>query len=195
MKKVLGIYEDSAQQLMLENLTRTNPMFGAIFLLGVSTGLRIGDLLNLRADICQNFTITENKTGKERSISLNDNVWRILQDYIAKKGLKSSDRLFPTTRQTVHKHIRRLGSFLGHLRLGSHSMRVTYAWNVYRASTCLKTVKKAMNHKYISTTILYLVGGLEWLIGCHMGEFGGIEPCFSQIEDSKQKNTDLQKGG
>jgi len=196
VKKVLGIYEDSSQWQMLAHLTEKSPMIGAIFLLGVSTGLRISDLLALRVeDVGENFQVVESKTKKIREIHLPKNIWRNLKDYIDFRGLEGSDKLFPTTRQTVHKYFALYGHEKGIRSVGTHSMRVTYAWNVYRRSTCLLAVKKAMNHKYISTTILYLVGGLEWLVGRYMGEFGGIEPCFSGFEGLGAKKCEIMRGG
>ena len=186
MKRVLGIYRDSTQQLMLRHLTENNPIIGAIFLLGVSTGLRISDLLNLRADIRQNFTVTEGKTGKSRLINLSDDVWKILQNYVKNKNLQSSDRLFKISRQTVHKHISRLGTSIGLSRLGTHSMRVTYAYNVYRLSRCLNFTREAMNHKYISTTILYLIGGFEWLLDEFTPNFEGILPNIDIFSKNKE---------
>lgn len=166
MKKVQGIYDDNDQLLLLATLTTHSPMMGMIFYLGVVSGLRISDLLALTVgDISKNpFTVRESKTKKLKHIKVPKEGWLLLQLYAEGVGLESHGKLFPTTRQTVHRYFKRAAADLGLTNIGTHTMRKTYAWNVFRVSQCLDTTRQALNHRYISTTVLYLVGGFIWAI-------------------------------
>lgn len=127
MKKVQGIYDDDDQLMMLATLTDNKPMMGAIFYLGVVSGLRIGDLLTLQVrDVGQRFVVTESKTKKRKLIRLCDMGWSYLENYIFFEDLKPDDLLFKTTRQTVHKYFSVLGQDLGLESIGTHSMRYSY---------------------------------------------------------------------
>jgi len=43
-----------------------------------------------------------------------------------------------------------------------------------------EAVQKALNHKYLSTTLGYLVDGVLWAIGQTYSNFLGIEPVFGE---------------
>jgi len=44
-------------------------------------------------------------------------------------------------------------------------MRKTYAWNLFRLHKDIHLLKLNMNHKYTSTTMLYIIDGIVWLMG------------------------------
>jgi integrase len=70
--------------------------FCLLISIGVFTGLRISDLLNLRfsqildGDI---FTLTEKKTKKDRSIKVNSTLKEIVQRIYNKSGISNQDEL------------------------------------------------------------------------------------------------------
>jgi len=127
MQKVKGIYDDDGQLLMMATLTYDKPMMGALFYLGVVSGLRISDLLALRfEDVGREFVVTEGKTGKKKRVVLPKEGWQFVQLYAESKNLATGDRLFPTTRQTVLRYFKRVANDLGLDGIGTHTMRKTY---------------------------------------------------------------------
>jgi len=164
------------------------PMMGVLFLVGVLSGLRIGDLLSLKvADVGQQFIVKESKTSKKKHIALDIAPWYVLDAYIGGSGLKPHDRLFPVSRQTVHKYFKRAAQDLGITSpIGTHTMRKTYGWNVWRMSKCIDTVRRAYNHKYVSTTVQYLLDGFVRLSDIH---YGNTEPTLKpSYEHGKGSN-------
>jgi integrase len=162
MQVVTGIYETALQMAMQTEMNAINPTFGALWFLGCETGLRIGDILRLTVRTCSRSTLNviEQKTAKERRITLSESCWDMI-DSIA-DGRPSRSLVFPMTRQTAHRHIVNVSERLGLKGIGCHSMRKIFAWNVYRRNYDINEVKKELNHKYLSTTILYLLDGFKW---------------------------------
>jgi len=171
--------------MFLATLTHDKPMMGVLFAVGVMSGLRIGDLLSLKvADVGRVFVVRESKTGKRKRVNLSVGAWYVLDAYIQGAGLRPQDRVFPVTRQTVHKYFKRTAANLGITSpIGTHTMRKTYGWNVWRMSKCIDTVRRAYNHKYISTTVQYLLDGFIWLSDIHYGSaLPSIEPSYEHRE-------------
>jgi integrase len=168
MKNVSGIYDDIDQFWMFVTLYEKSCMMSIIFYLGIVSGLRIGDLLSITTgQISQEFTVYESKTGKYKTIKLCDNGWRLLDAYckiVYAEGRGYHEPLFLTTRQNVLNHFKAAAKRLNLKNIGTHTMRKSYAWNVFRASQCIHTTRRALNHKYISTTLVYLMGGFIWAI-------------------------------
>lgn len=81
-------------------LFKKAPSIGALFILAVNTGMRIGDTVGWR--VCDFDLITrpeavyilEQKTGKTRLLYLNDTVYKMVEKLIEKKGLSDDDYLF-----------------------------------------------------------------------------------------------------
>jgi len=132
MVNVKGLYDDKDQLLFLSSLTASNSMMGFIFWIGVVSGLRISDILKLKiSDLTfSTFKVTENKTKKEKWITLPDDCFLQLSNYILKlksNGRLDSSPLFPVTRQTVHKYFTETATILGFTLISPHSMRKTFA--------------------------------------------------------------------
>jgi integrase len=178
MRRVNGIYDDDGQLMLLASLTQHKPMMGVLYYLGIVSGLRIGDLLSIKADeVGQTFTVIETKTGKEKAIVLCDDGWALVRLYA--EDAPKHGRLFPVSRQTVHKYFKRACKDLGLVDIAPHSMRKIYGWNVWRLTSDIHIVRKALNHTYTSTTIAYLVDGFKWLTDfVYSGRFGGIKPSY-----------------
>ena len=161
-------------------------IYATIWRFGVETGLRISDILNINGPLQGSFlSLTESKTGKQKQFIISDELYRMILSLqregpflTNKSNTKNGNtfKLFPTTRQTVHKYIRLSALKINENDIGTHSMRKTYAYNVLCITRSLDSVKRALNHKYISTTILYLIDGMLWLIDRQHPKFCGIRP-------------------
>lgn len=183
MVRVGGVYDQRKQQelflTLLEGVGK-KAGYGELFYFGVATGLRISDILALKvADFRQKMQVQEAKTGKIKQIELSPELICMLENYISGRELAPTDRVFPVSRQAVLSHFKRAGKQIGLPDVGTHTMRITYAWNVFTLTGSIFATQSALQHKYVSTTVGYLLGGLKWLLGGkYRGKFKGIPPCI-----------------
>jgi integrase len=163
LKRVHGIYDLKKQSALLNVLRARKIELGEIYTIGISTGLRISDILS----ICPSnlfagarFEVAEQKTGKVR--------------YITLPIYPFSGKAFTLSRQSVNYHIREVAKKLGLMRIGTHSMRKTYAYNVYILYRSVKEVQMRLNHRDLSTTALYLIDGLDYFADKEYTNFNGM---------------------
>ena len=142
---------------------------------GCYFGLRIKDLLNLTwSDVIDKneFTITENKTGKRRLITLNVNVKEVLQHVYKSRKVKRSfsddDFLFVNrwndklTIQYINRRLHEI--FLKYnVRVGngsSHTLRKTFGKRVWemdgQSEKSLVYLSEIFSHSSINTTKRYI---------------------------------------
>lgn len=136
-----------------------------IFRVAVETGLRISDILQLRAAALSKYIhVVERKTKKLRTVELSDT---LLNDLVKYRGcwydveamqwlFKSRrDVLKPYNRMTYHRKLKQAANALK-IDFSSHSMRKLYAKNIYKRTGDIFAVQEAMRHKYVITTCAYL---------------------------------------
>lgn len=144
-------------QLVLAGLMPDNRLVALVML---HTGLRVGDVLQLRADqIGRSFWVTEAKTGKRRHVGLPDGLTAEIR-----RRAGPSVWAFPSprdpakhrTRQAVWKDIDRTAKALRlPVNAGTHSMRKAFAVDLMRKYGDLEIVRKALNHDNPTVTLLY----------------------------------------
>lgn len=131
----------------------------AVCQVALRTGLRVSDILELRADQLKRcFWVTEQKTGKRRQVGLPD--W-LIEDIRRRAG--GSPWAFPgrdprkhRTRQAVWKDIKGVSRALRlPVNVGTHSMRKEYAVDLMRKYGDVTRVQKALNHDNATVTMLY----------------------------------------
>lgn len=174
-----------------------------LFYVGVATGYRLGDIVGLRiGDIKRyleagKFTIQESKGYKawekekaknpnskkkvpaKRETIIQPKLRKILRDYI--KGKRNSQYAFENeTYKDRHISAKGYSKILKDTALDididhitGHSLRKTYATRLYKEKNDLEFVRRALGHKSIETTKVYL--GLE----------NEIKEDASRIADSK----------
>ena len=144
---------------ILAALTYENRLAITVSLL---TGLRIGDVLNLRSrDLLRDrFTITEEKTLKRRTIRLPERLRDELQS-IAGKIFVFENRLTARkhrTRQAVYKDIKRAAkAFRIKSNISCHTARKIYAVSEYKKDFSVARVKKLLNHSNEAVTMIYAI--------------------------------------
>ena len=144
---------------ILAALTYENRLAITVSLL---TGLRIGDVLNLRSrDLLRDrITITEEKTLKRRTIRVPDKLRDELQG-IAGKIYVFENRLSARkhrTRQAVYKDIKRAAKAIRMKRKTScQSARKIYAVSEYKKDFSVARVKKLLNHSNEAVTMIYAI--------------------------------------
>lgn len=150
-----------------------------LFVLGITTGYRAGDLVKLKVrDIKEalkrgEFTIYEGKkfnsknikekNKKPRSVEIIPKVAKMLKDYI--KDRKDYEYVFKS-RKGTNKHIgvqavsnilKDAGEYFGLQDITAHSMRKTYAYKIYvESDRDIVAVKELLGHRSIEETKLYL---------------------------------------
>lgn len=155
-----------------------------LFLLGVATGYRAEDLVDLtigeikEALIDEFFFIQEkkqyrrwkNKKNKEpeynkkipkkRKAVIKSNLKKLLKEYI--KGKNKSEYAFASKKgkyiaaKSYSEFLTTVGKELGLEHISGHSMRKTYANRLWEEKHDMEYVRKAIGHKDIETTKLYL---------------------------------------
>lgn len=129
------------------------------------TGLRIGDAVALKTQDLEkrSFTVTEQKTGKKKRITLPQALKRELQAQ-AGEIYVFEHRTDPTkhrTRQAVYVDIKRAAKAL-RLRgnFTPHSLRKIYAVDIFKRTGDLEKVRKLLNHDNESVTMLYALSDI-----------------------------------
>jgi len=134
-----------------------------LFKIGISTGLRIGDIVKIR--ICDvkgksNFKIREGKTKKERTVHLNA-IMADIADYT--EGMDTEGYLFTSRKGDSHitttqayRILATAGEMLGREDIGTHSMRKTFGYHYYKRTHDILTLMNIFNHSDQSTTKRYI---------------------------------------
>lgn len=152
-----------------------------LFMLGVSTGGRISELLSLCiGDVWQNdkavtdllFEKSVVKGGEvSRAVPVNADGRRAIDDLIAwhrekYRGVASTRPLFPSrnkkgtvpmNRQTAHEMLKQAFIAAGlNGKLATHSLRKSFAQRVYEQSGDIYLVQELLGHRSVNTTQKYL---------------------------------------
>lgn len=143
-------------------------LYGDVWVFGVNTALRIGDLLSIRmADVVgrEALELIEAKTGKRRVVTLNGKARAIVERRAAAypddewlfqaKGNRAKAMAKPVSRETVARKFAEVGEILG-IELGTHSMRKTRGAALYQAGAPIETVCKVLNHSSPAVTMRYI---------------------------------------
>lgn len=152
-----------------------NERDSVIMTLGAYTGFRISEILSLKIKDCyldgrirdRVYLQRQNTKGKieSRQQILHQRIQNALQHYIQTINRNPDAYLFPSprdhhrsiTRNQVWANIRAAARSAGITKkLGTHCLRKTFAWKVYRSSNDLRYVQAALGHKTIQSTIQYL---------------------------------------
>jgi integrase len=153
----------------IKKLLADKPLYSAIFIIGINTNLRAGDLLDLKAGKVRGLkpmdeiSIKESKTGKPRRVSLNKACIEAINRLLASGPYQDDDYLFigqrgrltvPTVNRLVKSWCRAF-----HLRgnYGSHTLRKT--WGYHQRVTFGRGLPELMvvfNHSTQKQTLDYL---------------------------------------
>ena len=138
------------------------PKLKMYFLLSfqVNTGLRIGDILNLkkRDIIDSRINIVEQKTKKILSRSYPKNTSLAILNYCSKNNINHNDLIFTgLSVRAVQKNLKAVVEYLGLKDISTHSFRKTFATLKYKESkNNIELVRRLLNHSNTSVTQRYL---------------------------------------
>ena len=142
-----------------------NPRVAAIIQIEKTTGIRLGDVLQLRLTSFVKsgnkyyFNIKEQKTGKARCFLVPACIIKFLRTYAEENHIADDELLFPITSRAVSKTIKKACDVLGDdfRNVSSHSARKTFGTNAYEASGHdLELVRRLLQHSSAATTARYL---------------------------------------
>lgn len=149
-----------------------------MFVMGVNTGLRISDLLQLQVRDVKDTThvvIREKKTDKVKRFKLNNVTISTLNDYT--RGLHDEDYLFPSLR--TRKPISRVQAYrvlndaakeAGLKEIGTHTLRKTFGYHHYQQFKDVAVLQEMFNHSAPSVTLRY-IGINQDLMDATMDQF------------------------
>ena len=124
------------------------------------TGLRVSDTLQLTMENIKSGSVIEKKTKKKKELKLSDETLKEIGDltFESKRGLLFRQKRNPNwamNRSTLYKALKEVADQLG-IKVSPHSFRHLYAQNIYAVGHNVEMVRKALQHKYIETTLNYL---------------------------------------
>lgn len=138
---------------------------GFIFVVGIYTGLRIGDILNLTHEDIKEGTakIKEQKTGKIKRFVFNSQVLEYYNKFLSggsghifvSEGNRSKGKVW----SKVHawKLIKAAAAYVGiNEEVGTHTLRKTFGYFTYQATKDITLVQKLLNHSSPATTLRYI---------------------------------------
>lgn len=140
-----------------------------LFMTGVYTGLRVSDLLPLRAVDVQgaHLVVFEKKTNKIKRIVLHPQLKKILHDYTLdmkrtqllfpsrKKGRNGKPR--PLTRQRAYEILREAAVALSYEgKVGTHTMRKTFGFRYYKKYKDVAELQEIFGHESQNETLRYI---------------------------------------
>lgn len=143
-----------------------------LFTVGINVGLRISDLLALKVGDLRGkdaVTISEGKTRKSRTFTLNDSVKDAVNtlvpadasddDYVfpSRKGAKPIGRV--QAYRILNAAVERAGLSDVYTSFGSHSLRKTFGFFAYESGVDITLLMRVLNHSSARETLRYI--GIE----------------------------------
>ena len=138
--------------------------------LALSTGMRVGAIINLNIDdinFDENFIRVIEKGNKSRSIPIGENTAQLLQDWIAVRNMTftniDTNALFISrknvriTSEAVGDMIKRYASDAGiNKHITPHKCRSSAATNLAAAGVDIQTIGHMLGHRSTNTTLRYI---------------------------------------
>ncbi|NBI29104.1 site-specific integrase [Chengkuizengella marina] len=135
-----------------------------LFVTGINSGLRISDILSLRVKDTKrkHFNITEMKTGKKKRLDMTPQLHREFKNYV--EGKEDHEYLFrsreginkPIGRRMAYKILREAGEYVGLDDIGTHTLRKTFGYHVYKLTGDVALLQKILNHTDPAFTLRYI---------------------------------------
>ena len=137
-----------------------------LFILGINTGLRISDLLNLKvSDVKDKYhiIIKEQKTGKEKKFMLSDQMRLEIERYIEHKGAgeylfnSKRNRSVSIDRIMAYRILNEAAVATGlETKIGTHTLRKTFGFHLYQQKKDVALLQYLFNHSSPSVTLRYI---------------------------------------
>jgi len=135
----------------------------AAFYLLVDSGLRCGELVELRVEdadlIARRLCVRHAKLQRDRLVYLSPRTIGALRAYLTVRETAGTDHLLvqrgsPLTTACISHRLQRWGLALG-IRLSPHRLRHTYATRLLNAGMPVASLQKTLGHRSLDKTVLY----------------------------------------
>jgi len=165
MNKVEPVRDKNKIQEIKSILKKKSQRNYMMFVLGINTGLRIGDLLKLKVQHVKNkshIIIKEQKTSKNKQFLINKNLRKEINKYI--EGMNDDEHLFqsrigenkPLSRFQAYRILSSAGKKAGLDRIACHSTRKTFGYHHYKRYKDVALLQKLFNHSSPAITLDYI---------------------------------------
>ncbi|MGG3233963.1 tyrosine-type recombinase/integrase [Priestia flexa] len=135
-----------------------------LFLLGINTGLRVTDLLNLKIKEVKGkkkLIVKEGKTEKLRTIHF-INIFEEINNYI--ESLEGTEWMFPSrkgdkpiSRIQAYRQLNKAAEMVDIPDgIGTHTMRKTFGYWYYKQTKDVAALQNILNHSHPSITLKYI---------------------------------------
>jgi integrase len=147
--------------MVLSLLTEKNRL---VMRVAIHTGLRIGDILQLRTEqLKPHFWVTEQKTKKRRQVGLPEPLLSDLRKQAGKTWVfEGRNGAKPHSRQAVWKDVKRASrAFRIPQNIAPHSARKVFAVELLQEFGDIERVKRALNHSSEAVTLIYAMANIS----------------------------------
>lgn len=167
--------ENQIKQIKGNLYRQKSPRDYLLFVFGINSGLRIGDILSLKladvkdskGNLKDNLDIKEQKTGKTRKVFFNKQIKEALNYYLKKTKLFDLDQyLFtnekikgniPISRVRAYQLINRWCKDVGiNYKVGGHTLRKTFGYHLRMQGVSIERISNLLNHQNIKVTFRYI---------------------------------------
>ncbi|MEW9699943.1 site-specific integrase [Paenibacillus sp. SI8] len=135
-----------------------------LFTIGINSGLHLSDLLTLRVKDLKDknkVTIREEKTGKEKAFTVNNQLKAAIDEYV--NYMDDEDYLFPSQRTgkpikriRVYRILNEAAKQAGLQDIGTHTLRKTFGYHYYQRTKNISVLRDLFNHSAPSVTLRYI---------------------------------------
>ncbi|MBU5677552.1 site-specific integrase [Alkaliphilus sp. MSJ-5] len=136
-----------------------------LFIVGINTGLRISDILNLKVyDVRDrsHIAIKEKKTGKEKRFLINSQLRKDIEKFIS--GMNNEEYIFqsrkgknrPISRVQAYRILNQAAVKVGIKEVGTHTLRKTFGYWHYHIYKDVAILQDIFNHSAPSITLRYI---------------------------------------
>lgn len=165
MKEVQPIRDKGKIEEMKAGLLKQGYRDYMIFVLGINTGLRISDLLELKVSDVKDKThilLKEQKTDKTKRFMINSQLKQDIDKYI--KGMNDNEYLFqsqkgnnkPISRVQAYRILNQAAASIGLEEIGTHTLRKTFGYWHYKQYKDVALLQELFNHSAPSITLRYI---------------------------------------
>lgn len=144
-----------------------------LFMVGISSALRISDILKLKVNhvwdgkkVKASIEINEMKTGKYKRFPITKNLTKAIREYVQEYPSKKQDDYLFTSRKGINKPISRqyAATVLNDAcdmvgikeKFSTHGMRKTWGYWAFKKGISLDYICIALNHSSVAETKRYL---------------------------------------
>ena len=165
MNEVEPIRSVEKIQQMKNVLLKQNFRDYLLFNIGINTGFRVSDILNLKVKDVKDkshIEITEQKTKKKKKQMINGQLKQDIDKYII--DMEDEDYLFqsregenkPIGRVQAYRVLRKAADKLGIEKIGTHTLRKSFGYHHYQRNKDVAMLQQLFNHSSPSVTLDYI---------------------------------------